>query len=254
MLLSVGVMLPLATDWSAASRPQARKKHKKIKKYSRAWWRQYRAKQRRQREVAMRKRAAASRRAALAKTRETNGNANQTPAVTIAQYVPALGNNAPENWKGQVAPTGNGELQFNVSDQGGQQIGSAQLAVVGPAMPGADDNSSERARNKTLGGVPVSALRRTVIDRMIREQGWVVNDYQREVGGKRVFVVAAQTPGNGGVNARLFYFTEVDGRIYSLSTNSANDFTEKVAADSEKVLSAMHRNSQPTQQATNELR
>ena len=44
-----------------------------------------------------------------------------------------------------------------------------RLSVVGPATAGADD---ERRASKPHGGVPTDfALRRTVIDRMIRENG-----------------------------------------------------------------------------------
>ena len=71
-----------------------------------------------------------------------------------------------------------------------------------------------------LGGVSFSDLRRIVIDKMITAGGWVNNDYEREVGGHRVFVVTAQTPADGRTSEKVwnFYFTEVNGRIYSLTT------------------------------------
>jgi hypothetical protein len=107
-------------------------------------------------------------------------------------------------------------MRFNVEDNG-SQIGSAAISVVGPA-------SSENAgHNKTVGGVPQASLRRTVIDRMVRENGWVVNDYQKEVGGKKVYVVVAQTQDGGTMQNRMFYFTEVEGRIYSVATNAPSD-------------------------------
>ena len=140
-------------------------------------------------------------------------------------------------------------MQFRVADQNGQQIGSASLSFVSAAMPSNEADMTEKARKQMLGGISVSALRRTVIDKMIKENGWVVNDYQRIVDGKKVFVVVAQSSNAGVVQSRQFYFTEVDGRIYSLATNAPNDYSEKVAADSEKVLSAMSRNNRPVQTA-----
>jgi hypothetical protein len=72
---------------------------------------------------------------------------------------------------------------------------------------------------------------------MIRENGWVVNDYQKEIGGKSVYVVVAQSQASSGrVQSRMFYFTEADGRIYSVSTNSSTDSAERIAEESEKVI------------------
>ena len=77
---------------------------------------------------------------------------------------------------------------------------------------------------------------------MIREEGWVVNDYQKEIGGKKVYVVVAQSPGAGGaIQSRMFYFTEVDGRIYSVSTNSPNDNAQRLEQESEKVINSLQR-------------
>ncbi|MCV5951780.1 hypothetical protein OFN94_43905, partial [Escherichia coli] len=69
---------------------------------------------------------------------------------------------------------------------------------------------------------------------MIRENGWVVNDYQKEVGNKKVYVVVAQSQGPGGkINSRMFYFTEVEGRIFSVATNTSVDSAERIAEESE---------------------
>ena len=110
---------------------------------------------------------------------------------------------------------------------------------------GADDNNS---KTKTVGGVPTTSLRRNVIERMIRENGWVVNDYQKEIGGKKVYVVIAQSEGAGGrIQSRIFYFAEADGRIYSVATNAPTDSSEKLAAESEKVITSLVRSRQPQQ-------
>jgi hypothetical protein len=47
----------------------------------------------------------------------------------------------------------------------------------------------------------------------------------------------------------MFYFTEVDGKIYSVSTNAPNASSEKIAAESEKVIDSLMRNQEKTQQA-----
>jgi hypothetical protein len=91
-----------------------------------------------------------------------------------------------------------------------------------------------------LGGLAFTDLRRTVIDKMITAGGWVVNDRQRDIGGHKVFEVIAQTPANNTTKSDQvwnFYFTEVNGRVYSLTTRSAAGTTSKVSADAEQFIS-----------------
>ncbi|HEX9926935.1 MAG TPA: hypothetical protein VGB02_00185 [Pyrinomonadaceae bacterium] len=247
MVFSIGVMLPFTTDWSEAAKSKIhKKKKKKIKKYSKAWWKMYRAKKRRARLLAARRRALAKRRAVAAANARNNpavaqpqvaatGRGKSNAEKVAARPAPVLGKDAP-------VAAGGSDLEFRVADQNGQQIGSAQLSVIGVAMPQNEDGATEKTRKQMLAGVPVSALRRTVIDRMIKENGWIVNDYQRLVDGRRVFVVVAQSSTGGVTQSRQFYFTEVDGRIYSLATNAPSDYSDKVAADSEKLLRAMSTN------------
>ena len=257
LMLSLGAIIPLATNHSEAGpKSHQRKKKKKIKKYSRAWWRLYHQRQRRNKTLAARKRALQLRQETLAQQRLENGDDSQS-AVNIvnksgqkdakensatAAVLPS-GESAPSGWKrGQTTKS---ELQFRVDDDGGKQIGSASLSVVGPAMGADQDNGG---RNKTLGGVSTSALRRTVIDRMMKEEGWVVNDYQKDLGGKKVYVVVAQSRGaNGQIQSRNFYFTEVEGRIYNLATNSPNETSERLAQESERVINSLQRATRPTQ-------
>lgn len=256
MVFSIGIMLPFATDWSEASKPKVhKKKKKKIKKYSKAWWKMYRAKKRRARLLAARRRALAKRRAEAAARAQNNPAVAQPEAAapgrakSMAEKV-AAPRPAPVLGKDVPVAAGGSDLEFRVADQNGQQIGSAQLSVIGVAMPQNEEGQSEKTRKQMLAGVPVSALRRTVIDRMIKENGWIVNDYHREVDGRRVFVVVAQSSNGGATQSRQFYFTEVDGRIYSLSTNAPADYSDKVASDSEKLLRAMtHNNNRPIQTA-----
>ena len=144
----------------------------------------------------------------------------------------------------RMKETPNPEAQFKVNNQNGEELGSASITVVGAAM-GEDRDGN---RSKTLSGVSTSSLRRTVIDQMIRENGWVVNDYQKEVGGKKVYVVVAQSPGAGGqTQSRMFYFTEVDGRIYSVATNSPTEKSGQIADESEKIVNVLQRRSRTIQ-------
>ena len=258
LMLSLGAIIPLATNYSEAGPKygQKRKKKKKYKKYSKAWWRQYRQQQRRKQTIAARKRMLQERLEMRARER-AEGNSENSQAIAkvsdksgkgvlkenSATAILPSGETAPQSWK--RAQENKGELKFRVDDDGGRQIGSASLAVVGPAMGTDVDNSG---RNKTLGGVSTSALRRTVIDQMMKEDGWVVNDYQKDVSGKKVYVVLAQSRNrNGQVESRTFYFTEVEGKIYSLATNTPNESSERLAQESERVINSLHRRNRPTQ-------
>lgn len=254
LLIGIGVIVPLATDYAEAGAKKHRKyakKKKKIKKYSKKWWRQYRARMKRRKALQARKRALRLRQLRLARLRKQNPDAavkNSKQAVqkpVKEDNSPALlptGETAPRTWK--KSQSSQSELQFNVADETGAQLGQASISVVGPTM-GADDNS---AKTKTVGGVPTVSLRRNVIDRMIKENGWVVNDYQKEIGGKKVYVVVAQSEGTGGrIQSRVFYFAEADGRIYSVSTNAPTDSQERIAEESEKVINSLVRNRQPQQ-------
>jgi hypothetical protein len=77
-----------------------------------------------------------------------------------------------------------------------------------------------------------------VIDKMITAGGWVVNDMERDMDGRKVFVVVAQTPATNDGKAPEqiwnFYFTEVDGRVYSLATSAPRQSSNRVASDAEK--------------------
>lgn len=251
LLIGIGTIIPLATDLAEAG-PKKSKRYKKkqrgwkgVKKYSKRWWQLYRQQERRKSTTAYRKRMLRLRQLRLAKLR-TDGTVKPQPAA-VAQAKPAedktpsllpSGEAAPSSWKRSQAS--GSELQFSVD--GGN--GSAAISVVGPAM----GESVDTGRNRAVGGVPTTSLRREVINRMIRENGWVVNDYQKEIGGKPVYVVVAQSQGSGGrVNSRMFYFTEVNGRIYSVATNSNTDAADRIAEESEKVIYSLQSRSKPLQ-------
>ena len=243
LLVGIGTIIPFATNYTEASHKQKRKKKRSwtgVKKYSKRWWQLYRRQERRKKARAAAGRALRLRQIRFANARKND--ANQTYAAksnfrSNAQNALPSGEAAPKGWKrGQVA---NNELQYQVNNDNGSQAGSAAIAIVGPASM-ENDNS----RGKTVGGVATSSLRRTVIDKMVREEGWVVNDYQKEVGGKKVYVVVAQSPGAGNrVQSRLFYFTEVEGKIYSVATNAPVDNSKKLEQESERVVNSLQRRS-----------
>jgi hypothetical protein len=247
LLIGIGTIIPLGTD-SAEAGPRTSKKykkHKKYKKYSKRWWRQYRARMKRKRALQARRRAMRLRQLRLARLHKTRNR--PAKAVVAAKAKPATAESPVAMLpSGQAAPTGwkrsastNSEVSFSV-DNGN---GSAAISIVGPAT----GETVDTGRNRAVGGVPTNALRREVINRMIRENGWVVNDYQKSIGGRSVYVVVAQSQSGGRVQSRMFYFTEADGRIYSVATNSATDAADRIAEESEKVIFSLQ--GRPVQQA-----
>lgn len=254
ILVGLGTIISLTTNSVEAGprmKKQAKNKSKKYKKYSKQWWRAYRQHNKNRNSLNARKRSLRLRQIRLTNARKMSdsNSANQTKTAQNGKKSfaednsPAMlpsGELAPSGWKRGTTSTG--EIQYNVVNDNGSNLGSAAISVIGPAV-GADNN-------KTVGGVAVTALRRTVIDRMIKEGGWVVNDYQKEVGDKKVYVVVAKSAGaNGVIQSRLFYFTEADGQIYSVATNAPNDNSRRLEEESEKAIISLQRRIQPTQQA-----
>ena len=117
----------------------------------------------------------------------------------------------------------------------------AGLSVVALSRP-APAFLTLKEQRQVLGGVSFGELRRIVIDKMITAGGWVTNDYEREVGGHHVFVVTAQTPADGRSPEKAwnYYFTEVNGRIYSLTTEASLQSAERVAAEAERFITSLH--------------
>ncbi|MEP6704050.1 MAG: hypothetical protein ABJB34_04535, partial [Acidobacteriota bacterium] len=249
-LIGIGTIIPLGTDYAQAGPRTAKKyaKHKKFKKYSKRWWRQYHARMRSKRALQARRRSMRLHQLRLARkqgsdTRSVKPFVAAKPKAGAAAESPVSmlpsGHAAPASWKRAASSTS--EVNFSV-DNGN---GSASISVVGPAT----GETVDTGRNRVLGGVPTTALRREVINRMIRENGWVVNDYQKSIGGRSVYVVVAQSQVAGRVHSRMFYFTEADGRIYSVATNSAADAADRIAEESEKVIFSLQSDPRPVQQA-----
>jgi hypothetical protein len=271
VLVSVAGALPITESLAKWSRRSAESQRRRYRRHSRAWWRRHRALMRARRE-----RAEERRRLALAnRVAAAGGGANidtsllsfNTPAapvvVTSATAPPAatpsaaalastparatlprtsaalpFGFTAPYNWsaarKGRA-----GSAVFSITTPDGRSSGTA---VVAPVSLSAAELAGTPAgpKTKSVGGLPVTALRRTVIDRMVAEGGWVTNDFVQELQGRRVFVVIAQTGAPGApAQSWAFYFTEVDGRVYSLATTAPVEFAAPLAAGSAQFMASL---------------
>jgi hypothetical protein len=277
IMCTVASTLPLSDSLAHwASRPSvSRSKGRYARRHSRAWWRRYRARLRRQRAVAAERRR---RRAALTAARtpfsllapaanhagsakagngaslalpgvalpSTASLAHITPVKPPPAVVPATkdalqelrrpaASPLPGGWSSAGASGRAGEMRFNVRAADGRVRSSAVWSRVNLEPAATSD-----ARGKTFGGVPVTTLRRTVINRMVAEGGWVTNDVQRQFGERRVFVVTAQSvAANGERRAWTFYFTESEGQVYSLATNAPVEFADTLAAESEQAVMAL---------------
>lgn len=241
MLAALVVILPLATSTAhnlrfqfAASSHHAR--------HSRAWWRRHRALvRRRQALLARRHDLLAQRRGGVTPSviaKASDNHAAMPTALTEGVYRDgAFAMPLPAGWS--PGSPNNGASNFHITSPSGMPEANATLAVAVPASTSGNQPVGREQRNR-LGGVSFIDLRHTVIDRMISSGGWVVNDRQREINGRRVFQVIAQTPATSDGKPEQvwnFYFTEIDGRIYSLTTHTAGSFTDKLAADAELFLS-----------------
>jgi hypothetical protein len=233
MLISVVVMLPFASSTAHGLRPNAasRQQHR-YRRHSRAWWRRHRARLRM-------RRALAHRNAPLGPV----FNTSVSPGVS-----PSGISTLPAGWNNATVANG-GELRFRT--EGSASIpGQGTLAVVARSRPN-PAYLTQREQRTMLSGVSFSDLRRIAIDKMINAGGWVINDYERQFNGARVFVVIAQTPSDGRSPEKSwnFYFAEVDGKIYSLTLNTPVEFSNKLAAEGEKFISSLgvkaNSNAQP---------
>jgi hypothetical protein len=249
MLFTVVTMLPLTTSLAYNNEASAASSHKeRFRRHSRAWWRRYRARQRRRRASIARQRALK----ALRMQNAIAANSGQQLTADLGGvYNHPRGQwsiTMPEGWSDRPAIDGN-EMKFRINADG-QTTGQATLSVVAMANSSAEIGTSKRNQNRSLGGVSVTTLRRTVIDRMIKEGGWVLNDFYREIAGRRVFVVQAHTPGSSDgriqSQSQTYYFTEVDGRIYSLATAVPVGTSERVAAGSEQIVASIRLNNRAT--------
>lgn len=238
LLATLVVMIPLVTSTAHNLRAQfSASSHRR--RHSRAWWRRHRAMLRRRQAMLARRRAAralmlAQRNGTAPAEPRVAGNHATVPTTMTLPTAPAMSSNPalPNGWA-PVASTGGGS-SFRIAPAAGAEA-SATLTLVAPTT---GNQPFGREQKKMVGGASFTELRRTVIDRMVSAGGWVVNDRQREISGRRVFEVIAQTPSANGKPEQVwnFYFAEIDGKVYALTTRASGN-NEKVAADAEKFIS-----------------
>lgn len=240
LLISMVVILPLATSTAHNLRSQFMTVSHRHRHHSRAWWRRHRALMRRRQALIARRRALIAARNGMAVSSTVKAAENHVSQPATLPFAEgfyrdgAVAMALPSGWSADA--TKNGVSTFRIAPANGSSEAQATLAVV-TAGPTPNQVYARQQRN-TLAGVSYSDLRRTVIDKMITAGGWVVNDRQREVAGQRVFEVIAQTPAANGKNEQIwnFYFTEVNGRVYSLTTRTAEAVNGRVTSDAEKFL------------------
>ncbi len=237
MLFSVVVMLPFTSSTahgprqnSASSRQQRR-----YRRHSRAWWRRHRAR--------LRMRRAEARAHSSAPLTDALGSAPNGIVTPPLQAVPT-------GWS-TVGMANSPEVRFK-TESSAPLLGQASLAVVAKSRPN-PAYMTYREQSRMLAGVNFSDLRGIVIDKMINAGGWVINDYERQVNGARVFVVIAQTPGDGRAPEKSwnFYFAEIDGQIYSLTLNTPLQFSDQLADEGAKFIASLRARAKTGGQTAN---
>ncbi|HUS10148.1 MAG TPA: hypothetical protein VMZ30_06755 [Pyrinomonadaceae bacterium] len=238
MLVTVVVMLPFASSTAhGLGQSYASQQQRRYRRHSRAWWRRHRARLRLRRAAAL-----AHRNSPLGSV--TINSTNSADASSTG--LPKL----PAGWNNAATANGN-ELRFRT--EGTANIpGQGTLTVVARSRP-APAYLTQREQRTMLSGVSFSDLRRIAIDKMIHAGGWVINDYERQVNGARVFVVIAQTPSDGRSPEKSwnFYFAEVDGKIYSLTLNTPVEFSNRLPVEGEKFISSLAAKASATVQPAN---
>jgi hypothetical protein len=267
LLFGIGVIVPIATEYAEAG-PKKVSKHKKkkrswtgVKKYSKRWWQLYNAQEKRKKKTRSSRRVLRLRQMRIENIREAQIAKGMRDAQNWARAHGLPVSQPVESTYAAVEPSSpaadqprtvqekavNQEVSYKVENYSGAPISSASVSVVGPAV----EERYPNRRVSTIGGVATTSLRREIINQMVRENGWVVNDYQKEIGGRSVYVVVAQTQGaNGRIQSRLFYFTESDGRIYNVATRSSTNSAEQIAEESEKMIAALQNSPRRLQQAS----
>lgn len=226
MLISVVAMLPLAGSYAHGIRQSiSSSKRHHYRRHSRAWWRRYRARLRRKRE------------AALAAHRNRLLGLPTLPQISGLNDPLGL---LPTTKLNSTTPANSADIKFRVEKGAAPVPGDVSLSVVALSRPN-PAYLTAREQSRLLSGINVAEFRRIVIDKMITANGWVTNDFVREVGGQRVFVVTAQTPADSRSAAKIwtFYFTEVNGRVYNLTTSTGAEFAGRMEVEAERFIDSL---------------
>lgn len=237
MLVSVVVMLPFASSTAHGIRQSfASQQQRRYRRHSRAWWRRHRARMRLRR--------------AAAQAHRPSPLGQPLPKATSGDVSMPLLPSQPAGWNNPTIAN-NGEVRFQTESKA-TAPSQATLTVVARSRPN-PAYLTQREQGRMLSGVSFSDLRRIVIEKMITAGGWVINDYERQVNGGRVFVVIAQTPADGRSPEKSwnFYFAEVDGKIYSLTLNTPLQFSGSLAGEGQKFLASLRSKTVPGKPTTN---
>lgn len=246
MLFTLAAMLPFVSSSAHTEETAAASKKRSMRRHSRAWWRRYRARQRRRRAALERKRASARlRQGKIDRQSPLDSSASSGNPLSSMVW---LGNDArsqstpvaiTEHASRPAPKTIDAGVRLNTPD--GRTVGQVAVTIVGNAASNGAGSSS--AQRRALSGVPFATLRRTVIDRMLASGGWVVNDFERDINGRRVYVVLAQTASardqRSPQQSWTFYFTEVEGRIYNIVSNAPVEFSDRMALEAERVIATL---------------
>ena len=252
LVLSVGIMLPF-TNSAHGVRQSVQVGQRRHHRYrSRAWWRRYRARMRQKRAAA----ELAHRNAMLALPKNISiGDLSglSGPALPPLPENSAVSTTLPPPV--MTESVSNGAVRPRVVNPSHPAFkpataklpGQMNLAVVALSRPNPAFLTS-REESKMLGGVAIGDLRQTVIEKMIKAGGWVVNDYVRELNGNRIFVVTARTPKDAlsPEKAWTFYFTEAGGRIYGLTTDSPVEYADRMTTEAERFIESLRAKSEPS--------
>lgn len=236
------------------------KKTVHTRKYSKKWLSNYRTEKSHQTAVARRKQNLRLKRIRLVEAKQitvSRTSASPTlPAAATKKVISISGNPILPGWMKEKlneqvqanAPRNiQGNIQGNIPENAPRNVQQTNpdLVVVTNAV-------SPQSGRKNVAGVAISDLRKTVIDKMIQEKGWIVNDMEKFVDGKKVYVVVTKSPGvSGAVKSQIFYFTESKGQIYSLATVAPDDSNTQIVNQSEKLVKTLEGSGKTVQSAKN---
>ncbi|HYY57017.1 MAG TPA: hypothetical protein VE842_06755 [Pyrinomonadaceae bacterium] len=254
MLFSISALLPFVSSSAHTNETTAASKKGSVRRHSRAWWRRYRARQRRRRAALERKRALAGLRQRNADRQSRGGDNNMAQSNPLSNMV-WLDNDSRSQSTPIVSTEHSSRPLPKVIDKGvrlntpdGRTVGQVSVSVIGNAG-GGGAAATRASQRRALGAVQFASLRRTVIDKMLVTGGWVVNDFEREISGRRVYVVLAQSAGPNDLRAPVqswtFYFTEVDGRIYNIVSNVPLEFSDRMGLEAERVIATLGADNRP---------
>jgi hypothetical protein len=239
VIISIALVLPMAGSKARHSHGPAYRHHRRHRHHSRAWWKRHHARLRHVREARSHKSQPLAKEGGAGESYYASAPAAGSSTSKVSTGTVQWRLAAPQGRSAWPSVAG-GVTKFYAYAPGGKPGGQATLSVI-PGGSGA--RMFGRERRQMLGGVRFADLRRTVIDRMIATGGWVLNDVEQQIGGRRVYVVTAQTPasndGRVPEQSWVFYFTESEGLIYSLATNTSTEFSERMNAESERLLASV---------------